>query len=121
MGTSDRSPVLEFVAVSYHDPRFPGPLLESIDFSLAPGEALALAGPAGSGKSTAVGLALGASRAGGGEVLVLGRSPSELDRTELCRPARAHRLCRPARRPARQPLAARQPRAAAEMAPRLQR
>jgi ABC-type transporter Mla maintaining outer membrane lipid asymmetry ATPase subunit MlaF len=83
MDAADRSPVLEFIAVSYHDPRFTGPLLERIDFSLAPGEALALAGPAASGKSTAIGLALGASRPGSGEVLVLGRNPSRLDRAEL--------------------------------------
>jgi ABC-type transporter Mla maintaining outer membrane lipid asymmetry ATPase subunit MlaF len=83
MDSSDRTPVLEFAEVSYHDPRFQGPLLERIDFSLAPGEALALAGPAGSGKSTALGLALGASRPGSGEVLVLGRNPLSLDRAEL--------------------------------------
>jgi ABC-type transporter Mla maintaining outer membrane lipid asymmetry ATPase subunit MlaF len=83
MGNADRTPVLEFVEVSYHDPRFQGPLLERIDFSLAPGEALALAGPSGAGKSTALGLALGASRPGSGEVLVLGRSPLSLDGSEL--------------------------------------
>ncbi len=83
MDSVPRSPVLEFVEVSYHDPRFQGPLLERIDFSLAPGEALALAGPSGSGKTTAIGLALGASRPGSGEVLVMGRSPLSLDRTEL--------------------------------------
>ena len=83
MTSPDRAPVLEFSEVSYHDPRFRGPLLERISFSLAPGEALALAGPAGAGKSTAIGLALGASRPGSGEVLVLGRSPSGLDRVEL--------------------------------------
>jgi ABC-type transporter Mla maintaining outer membrane lipid asymmetry ATPase subunit MlaF len=83
MDSSDRSPVLEFSEVSYHDPRFPGPLLEHIDFSLAPGEALALVGPAGSGKSTAIGLALGACRPGSGEVLAMGRSPLSMDPAEL--------------------------------------
>jgi phospholipid/cholesterol/gamma-HCH transport system ATP-binding protein len=83
MDHPDRHAVLEFAEASYHDPHFQGPLLERIDFSLAPGEALALTGPAGSGKSTAIGLALGASRPGSGEVLVLGRSPPSLDRAEL--------------------------------------
>ncbi len=83
MADPARVPVLEFVDLSYHDPRFAGPLLEHLDFSLAPGEALALCGPAGSGKSTALGLALGAARPGAGEVLVHGQSPLRLERAEL--------------------------------------
>jgi ABC-type transporter Mla maintaining outer membrane lipid asymmetry ATPase subunit MlaF len=82
--TAPRRPAaLEFVEVYYHDPHHQEPLLERIDFAIAPGEAVALIGPAGSGKSTALGLVLGACRASNGEVLVLGHDPAVLSLPEL--------------------------------------
>lgn len=71
--------VLEFVDVSYHDPRFATPLLEHLDFAVAPGQALAITGPAGSGKSIALALVLAALHPTHGEVLVAGKQLSHLD------------------------------------------
>jgi ABC-type transporter Mla maintaining outer membrane lipid asymmetry ATPase subunit MlaF len=71
--------VLEFADVSYHDPRFATPLLEHLDFAIAPGQALAITGPAGSGKSTALAMALAALQPTRGEVLVSGRQLGHLD------------------------------------------
>jgi phospholipid/cholesterol/gamma-HCH transport system ATP-binding protein len=76
-------PVLEFVGVSYHDPLHRTPLLEHLEFSLSSGESLALTGPAGSGKSTALGLILGACRVTRGEVLVCDQNPAVLGRLDL--------------------------------------
>jgi ABC-type transporter Mla maintaining outer membrane lipid asymmetry ATPase subunit MlaF len=71
--------VLEFADVSYHDPRFATPLLEHLDFSLAPGQALAITGPSGCGKSIALTLALAGRHPTRGEVLVSGKQLSHLD------------------------------------------
>lgn len=73
------APVLEFSEVFLHHPDFGGPLLENLDFAIRPGEIQALTGPSGSGKSSALALALGAGLPTRGEVHVNGANISALD------------------------------------------
>lgn len=51
--------------------------LDSISFSLYPGEIVALLGPNGAGKTTAIRTLLGLTQQTSGEVLLFGRSPRE--------------------------------------------
>ena len=71
--------LIEFSAVGCHDRRFGTPLLADLDFTLEAGEAVALVGPAGAGKSTALGLVVGESRPSRGEVHVFGSNTAHLD------------------------------------------
>ncbi|MBQ0798379.1 MAG: ABC transporter ATP-binding protein [Porticoccaceae bacterium] len=66
-------------------------LLEDINFTLLPGQSLAITGPSGSGKSTLLGLLAGLDSPTSGEVLINGRTFSDLSedqraqqRGELC-------------------------------------
>jgi phospholipid/cholesterol/gamma-HCH transport system ATP-binding protein len=75
--------LIEFSAVGCHDRRYGTPLLADLDFTLAAGEAVALVGPAGAGKSTALGLVVGESRPTRGEVHVFGTNTAHLDQAGL--------------------------------------
>lgn len=76
---SSNAPILEFSEVFLHHPSFSGPLLEDLTFALRPGEILALTGPAGSGKSSALALALAAGLPTRGEVHINGTATAALD------------------------------------------
>jgi len=54
-------------------------ILERLDFTLAPGEAVAVLGASGSGKSTLLGLLAGLDQASEGEVGLLGRELRDLN------------------------------------------
>ena len=79
MSLPSKQPVLEFSEVFLHHPAFSGPLLEDLSFAVRPGEVLALTGPSGSGKSSALGLALAAGVPSRGEVHVNGAATAVLD------------------------------------------
>ncbi len=76
---SSSAPVLEFSEVFLHHSPFDGPLLEDLNFVLRPGEVLALTGPSGSGKSSALALAMAAGLPTRGEVHVNGTVTTVLD------------------------------------------
>lgn len=71
--------MLEFSEVLLHHPGFDGPLLADLSFAIKAGEVLALTGPSGSGKSSALTLALGAWLPSSGEVHVNGAATATLD------------------------------------------
>ncbi|QOR37286.1 ABC transporter ATP-binding protein [Billgrantia diversa] len=73
--------MLEFRQVhkAYATPQGPLAVLAAVDLELRPGKSLALMGESGSGKSTLLHLAAGLDLPDSGEVLVAGRSISELD------------------------------------------
>lgn len=60
--------MLKFTAVGVHANGFADPLLEGLDFTLSPGEALTLIGPPGCGKSTALALVAGGLKPTAGAV-----------------------------------------------------
>jgi ABC-type transporter Mla maintaining outer membrane lipid asymmetry ATPase subunit MlaF len=80
MSLPSNAPVLEFSEVFLHHPSFGGPLLEDLSFAIRPGEVLALTGPAGSGKTSALALAIAADGPTAGEVLFNGTGTAALDR-----------------------------------------
>jgi putative ABC transport system ATP-binding protein len=53
------------------------PLHSGMDFSLAPGELVAVTGPSGAGKTTLLRTVVGLQDAGAGEVLLRGRTPGQ--------------------------------------------
>ena len=65
---------LKMTNVSLSLPSAAGPvdILRGVDFSLEPGECVAIVGPSGSGKSSLISVAAGLERATGGEVELLG-------------------------------------------------
>lgn len=71
--------MLEFSEVLLHHRAFDGPLLADLSFAVRAGEVLALTGPSGSGKSSALALALGAALPSAGEVHVNGAATAALD------------------------------------------
>ncbi len=60
-------------------------VLDRINFSLEPGEFVALMGPSGSGKSTLLNLASGLDKPSGGRVLVGGVDVSTMNDSALCK------------------------------------
>ncbi|MDG4791481.1 ABC transporter ATP-binding protein [Micromonospora sp. WMMD1102] len=66
--------------------RYPGgtaPALDGLTFSVPPGQAVGLLGPAGAGKTTLLKLVGGASRASSGRILVYGRQPDAATRRDV--------------------------------------
>ncbi|MCD8348999.1 MAG: ABC transporter ATP-binding protein [Planctomycetaceae bacterium] len=71
--------VLENVEKSYHDGERLLPVLQGVDFSVAAGEAVAIVGRSGSGKSTMLNLAGLLDRPDSGEIYVGGQRCSQLN------------------------------------------
>ncbi len=76
MSAPDAAVTLAGVSFSYGD----APVLEGVDLEVAQGEFLGLVGPNAGGKSTLLKLILGLLEPQAGQVLVLGRPPSEARR-----------------------------------------
>ena len=76
---------LEFRNVSFRYPRAPEKALDGINFTVAPGEHVALLGRVGSGKSTIARLLLGLYPPEDGLILVDGTDIRQLDPTDLRR------------------------------------
>lgn len=72
------SPVVEIKKVSFTYEDSERQTLDSISFSIAPGEAVAIIGPSGSGKSTLVNLILGVLQPTDGTVTISSIKPSDL-------------------------------------------
>ncbi|MBA3708004.1 MAG: ATP-binding cassette domain-containing protein [Planctomycetes bacterium] len=87
MGTThidhESEPLIAFSKVEVSSPGFNGPLLEHVSFTLHAGQSLVLSGPAGNGKSTAIGLVMGGGKPTAGLVSVFGRHPHLLDADDL--------------------------------------
>src|SRR5919204_1495966 len=64
--------------------------LRGVDFTMAPGEFVAIMGPSGCGKSTLLNLAAGLDTPSDGEILVAGESLAGKDENDLARMRRAH-------------------------------
>lgn len=69
-------PVLEFINVcfSYHSPDGETPALSDINFSVMPGEFIAIVGPSGCGKTTLLSLISGLLEPEAGEIRLFGKS-----------------------------------------------
>ncbi|MCU0794329.1 MAG: ABC transporter transmembrane domain-containing protein [Akkermansiaceae bacterium] len=81
-GGEKRKPqgALAFEKVRFHYPTRPDQaVLEEVDFSILPGQRVALVGPSGAGKSTVFSLILGYYRPESGKVRFDGRDASDLD------------------------------------------
>lgn len=85
-------PVLETRALTktFETDGSPVRALRGVDFSMAPGEFVAVMGPSGCGKSTLLNLAAGLDTPSDGEIKVAGESLTGLDENELARLRRAH-------------------------------
>ena len=70
---------------SYPSPRGPLAVLEDVSFSLQPGDAAAIMGPSGSGKSSLLYILGALERPTSGTVTLDGRNPFELDERALAR------------------------------------
>jgi len=70
---------VEFRGVSFRYPHQETQALEHLSFHIAPREVIALVGPSGSGKSTVLYLLAGFAQPQAGEILIDGRSMSEID------------------------------------------
>lgn len=66
--------MLELCSISYQHTPSSRPLLKKFNFSISPGEWLALVGPSGSGKSTALDLLMGLLQPDSGQLLLDGNS-----------------------------------------------
>lgn len=71
------------ISKSYPTPRGPLPVLSEVSFSLAPGDAAAIMGPSGSGKSSLLYILGGLEPPSSGTVTLDGRNPFELDPNAL--------------------------------------
>ena len=65
--------------VSYRYPRAARDALQGVECRFRAGEVAAVVGPSGSGKTTLLSIMAGLDRPSGGEVLVDGKKPSEMD------------------------------------------
>ena len=85
-------PVLETRALTktFETDGSPVRALRGVDFSMAPGEFVAVMGPSGCGKSTLLNLAAGLDTPSDGEIRVAGEPLNGLDENELARLRRAH-------------------------------
>ena len=85
-------PVLETRALTktFETDGSPVRALRGVDFSMAPGEFVAVMGPSGCGKSTLLNLAAGLDTPSDGEIRVAGEPLTGLDENELARLRRAH-------------------------------
>jgi lipoprotein-releasing system ATP-binding protein len=79
---SDAGVELRGVSKVYETPAGPVPVLDSVDFSLAPGANAAILGPSGSGKSTLLHLIGALDTPTAGVVRVAGVEPSKLSEKE---------------------------------------
>jgi len=70
---------VEFRGVSFRYPHQERQALQHLSFHIAPREVIALVGPSGSGKSTVLYLLAGFAQPQAGEILIDGRSISEID------------------------------------------
>lgn len=77
------TPTVGFENVSLHYPARSLPLLECINFSVTPGEIVAIVGPNGSGKTSILNLVAGLTSAGGGTVRIGGTCIDHLDIDDL--------------------------------------
>ena len=68
-----QEPLIHLRGVSFKYPGAPEWILRGLDFSICPGERLALCGPNGSGKSTLLRLIVGLLRPDAGELHAFGR------------------------------------------------
>jgi putative ABC transport system ATP-binding protein len=85
-------PVLEARAVTktFESEGVPVRALRGVDFSMGPGEFVAVMGPSGCGKSTLLNLAAGLDVPTDGEIVVAGESLAGRDENDLARMRRAH-------------------------------
>ena len=72
-------------------------VLEGVDFSVSPGEAVGVVGPNGAGKTTLLSLLVGAQAPTSGRVRFLGEDVTSVSTAERCRRglARTHQIPRP--------------------------
>jgi putative ABC transport system ATP-binding protein len=76
---------IQGVAKTYHRDSQAVPVLENIDFEVAPGESVALMGPSGSGKTTLLNLIAGIDRPTKGSIEVAGQALAGLSERELAK------------------------------------
>src|SRR5258705_2397490 len=82
--------VLEDVRLTLASAAGPVNILNGVSLAVEPGEAVALLGPSGSGKSSLLMVAAGLETASGGRVSVAGRVLSGMDEDALARFRREH-------------------------------
>jgi putative ABC transport system ATP-binding protein len=85
-------PVLETKALTktFESDGSPVRALRGVDFTMAPGEFVAIMGPSGCGKSTLLNLAAGLDTPTDGEIFLAGEALTGKDENELARLRRAH-------------------------------
>jgi putative ABC transport system ATP-binding protein len=88
--TRASSIVIEDVRLTLASTAGPVNILNGVSLEVAKGEAVALLGPSGSGKSSLMMVAAGLEKASAGRVGVAGRDLTDLDEDELARFRRAH-------------------------------
>ena len=88
--TSASSIVIEDVRLTLASTAGPVNILNGVSLEVQKGEAVALLGPSGSGKSSLMMVAAGLEKASAGRVSVAGRDLTGLDEDELARFRRAH-------------------------------